>query len=154
MNTDTLVHVRTHYVSYPSWVKGSIFPQYEFAGLKTYDLGDLTSWFHPDQLSETRVVRGESIYAQLREQGLSCCLGLADGDAITKKPPGVFNRFFTRKVVPLWRSTCMSRQDGSLWVPCMSEDSLATTRASWTPYWVPVSFGFGARSPAFQFCVH
>lgn len=105
--------VRTQY---PDSFVGLDQPQYENTGFMEYHLSSLRLWLHPEQ-KRPCLVKAEIIYSSLKEVYgknltiLDTCLNLHDGHAIAKKGPIVFQKYFKRQEVYLWKSVIICKEE-------------------------------------------
>lgn len=124
---DTIIRIdRLARPAYPDWVDLAWINSPEFialeqAGPADYDLAtDVEQWLHDGQ-KEGGWVRGEAIRDYLvANKLLEKQFGLADGLAIQAKGIAVFRKFFSGKIVFLWRSVVRVR-DGDWHVPYLCE---------------------------------
>jgi len=122
VDSDFIVHVtRSTKPIYPKWIKEIIHPEFEIRGPVEYDLRKLKYQFHDNQMFDN-VVHGHIIYGYLKARNvLANCLNLQDGLAIREMGIAVFKRLFKGKVICLWGSVAIDKDD-RLIVPSFVND--------------------------------
>ncbi len=115
------VHVdRTARIAHPMWMEKVLHPDLQMKGPLEYDLARVNLWLHQEQKYGAGLV-GRAVYQHLLEsRNLKSCLGLEDGWAIQHKGIATFHKYFSGRMVCLWKSVAMSCA-GDVGVPCLLE---------------------------------
>lgn len=101
----------------------------EKKGLVEYSIEDVGSWAYGTP--KDRIPRSV-VYGYLkRKRMLNRCLGFEDGLEIQKKGVEFFRKYFDTKLIELWRTFVMWKEDGNIYTPVLFENASNEMFLTW-----------------------